>query len=206
MEDKNTQQMDVKQNLASNIAKYRKAQNLTQVELAEKLNYSDKAVSKWERGEAVPDLSVLKQIADLFGVKIDTLIQEPTIDKPKPVRNITKKRAIISLCSAGLVWLVAICFYAFINIIIPSIERTWMSFIVALPITFIVLFVLTSVWGKSIINTILLSLLVWTAILAIYLCLLFLLTSPPIKLWYIFLVGIPLQALIIFWFLYRKVK
>ena len=42
--------MDIKLNLAENLVKYRKHFNLTQAELAEKLNYSDKAVSKWERG------------------------------------------------------------------------------------------------------------------------------------------------------------
>ena len=60
--------MDIKENLANNIASHRKALKLTQAELAQKLNYSDKAVSKWERGEAVPDLVVLKQIADFFGI------------------------------------------------------------------------------------------------------------------------------------------
>jgi len=206
MDNVNNENFDVKANLASNIAKYRKSLNLTQAELAEKLNYSDKSVSKWERAESVPDLVVLKQLADFFGVKIDTLISPPTTEKPKSIRDIGKKRAIIGLCSTGLVWLVAICFYAFINIVIPSIERTWMSFIVAIPITFIVLFVLTSVWGKSIVNTVLLSLLVWTTILTIYLLLLYLLPSPPKTLWYIFLVGIPLQSLIIFWFFYKRIK
>ena len=66
--------MDIRQNLASNIALHRKALKLTQAELAEKLNYSDKAVSKWERGEAVPELTVLKQIADFFNVTIDYLV------------------------------------------------------------------------------------------------------------------------------------
>ena len=197
---------ELKSNLASNIVKYRKSLNLTQIDLAEKLNYSDKAISKWERGEATPDIFVLKQLADLFGIKVDTLLQKPTNQKPRSLHDLGKKRVIISLCASALVWLVATCFYAFINILIPSIERTWMSFIVATPITFILLFVLTSVWGKSIFNTILLSLLVWTSILAIYLCLLYLLPSPPSTLWYIFLIGIPAQGLIIFWFLYRKVK
>ena len=69
--------MDIKENLAQNLAYYRKGVALTQAELAEKLNYSDKAVSKWERGESVPDLYVLKQLADFYGVTIDSLISEP---------------------------------------------------------------------------------------------------------------------------------
>lgn len=196
----------VKQNLATNITKYRKAHGLTQVELAEKLNYSDKAVSKWERGEAVPELCVLKQIADFFGVKIDTLIDTPKKEKPQKTHNISKKRFILCLCSAGLVWLVAICCFAFIDIIIPTISKTWLSFIFAIPISLIVLLILTSVWGKTLTNMIVVSLLVWTLILAIYLLLINVLPSPPKKLWELFLIGIPLQGLTVFWFLYKKVK
>ena len=47
---------------------------LTQIELAEKINYSDKAVSKWERGESIPDVSVLLELSKLFGVSIDFLV------------------------------------------------------------------------------------------------------------------------------------
>ena len=69
--------MEIKDNLAKNLATYRKSANITQLELAEKLNYSDKAVSKWERGESTPDITVLKQLADLYGVTVDTLISPP---------------------------------------------------------------------------------------------------------------------------------
>jgi len=81
--------MDVKENLAKNLIKYRKSKNLTQAELAEKLNYSDKAVSKWERGESFPDLSVLKQIADFYGVSVDTLLSDPSSAEIKPQKEKT---------------------------------------------------------------------------------------------------------------------
>lgn len=198
--------MDIKENLAQNLIKYRKATNLTQAELAEKLNYSDKAVSKWERGESVPDLYVLKQLADFYGTTIDSLIGEPVEEKPKKLHNISKKRAIISLCSAGLVWLVATCCFAFINLIFPSLTKTWLSFIYAIPITLIVLLVLTSVWGKTLFNSICTSMLVWSVIVALYLTLLYSLPNPPSSLWMIFLIGIPLQVLTILWFSYKKIK
>jgi transcriptional regulator with XRE-family HTH domain len=198
--------MDIKENLAANLVAYRKTANLTQAELAEKLNYSDKAVSKWERGESVPDLYVLKQLADFYGVKIDTLISEPKKEKINLIGNISKKRGIICLCSAGLVWLIAILFYALINIIIPSITQTWLSFIYAIPITLIILLVLTAVWHKKLTNMIIVSLLVWSTILTIFLTLTYVLINPPFNLWMLFLIGVPAQAVIIFWFLYRKIK
>ena len=137
MNKENNKEINIKENLASNIAKYRKAQGLTQLELAERINYSDKAVSKWERAEAIPDLLVVKQLADIFGVTIDTLIKEQKKDKPKNLHNLGKKRTIIGLCAAGLVWLVATCCFAFIDVIIPGITHTWLFFIYALPISFL---------------------------------------------------------------------
>ena len=65
---------NIKQIVAKNIADLRRASGLTQMEFAEKLNYSDKAVSKWERGDSLPDVAVLKQIADLFQVTLDYLV------------------------------------------------------------------------------------------------------------------------------------
>ncbi len=198
--------MDIKNNLAQNLIRYRKASGLTQLELAEKLNYTDKAVSKWERAESVPDLYVLKQLADFYSVKIDTLISEPKKEKPTLKRNISKKRAIICLCCTGLVWLIAIFCYSLLGIIFPTITNTWLSFIYALPITSIILLILTAVWRKKLTNTIIISVLVWTTILSVFLSLLFLSPTIPTNLWMIFLIGIPAQALVIFWFMYRKVK
>ncbi len=199
--------MDIKENFAKNLAHYRKHANLTQAELAEKLNYSDKAVSKWERSESVPDIYALKNIADLFGVTIDMLIQEQTTLFPPKANN--KKRSLrltITMCSTGLVWLVALCAFACINMIIPSIKHTWMALIYAVPVTMIVLLVLTSVWQKKITTGVILSLLVWSTIISIYLTLYYLLSTPPLNLWMIFLIGIPLQIIIIFWSIYRKIK
>lgn len=198
--------MDIKENFAENLVRFRKNLNLTQAELADKLNYSDKAVSKWERGESVPDLYALKNIADLFDVTIDDLIKEPSESLPHTKNKKINKRAVIAICSTGLVWLVAMCAFSFINIIIPSITKTWLAFVYAVPITLIVLLVLTSVWKKKITSGVVISLLVWSTILALYLTLYFILFSPPTTLWMLFLIGIPLQVLVIFWSIYRKIK
>lgn len=199
--------MDIKENLAQNLIKYRKALGLTQAELAEKLNYTDKAVSKWERGESFPDLYVLKQIADFYEVSIDTLISEPKEPRKLKIQAfIRTKQAIIGLCSVGLVWLVATLCYAFLDIIFYSIKHTWLSFIYAVPITAIVLIVLTAVWKKRFLTFIMISILIWSIILAIFLSAYFSMLAPPTNLWKIFLIGIPLQMLAIFWSIYRKLR
>lgn len=64
-----------KKSIGSFIAALRKAKGLTQRELAEKLNVSDKAVSRWEREESLPDLSLIPAIAEIFGVTADELLR-----------------------------------------------------------------------------------------------------------------------------------
>lgn len=59
---------------ASNLINLRTAAGMTQAELGVQLNYSDKTVSKWERGEAIPDAYVLTELSDLFHVTVDYLL------------------------------------------------------------------------------------------------------------------------------------
>ena len=67
---------DVRGALAANLAELRKEENLTQAEFAAQFNYSDKAVSKWERGDSLPDVVMLKTIADLYGLRVDDLLTD----------------------------------------------------------------------------------------------------------------------------------
>ena len=64
-----------KKTLGSFIAALRRANGLTQRELADKLNVSDKAVSRWERDETLPDLSLIPELADVFGVTADEILR-----------------------------------------------------------------------------------------------------------------------------------
>ena len=194
--------MDIKENLAVNLVACRKNAKLTQAELAEKINYSDKAVSKWERGEAVPDLLVLKQLADFFGTTIDALISPPREKHKNLLLQLPKKRTIISASATVLVWLIAVACYVFLGMIFPSVTESWLAFIYAVPVTFVVLISLTAVWGKSIPNLVFSSLLVWTIILSIFLTIN--IFAPSQNLWMMFLIGIPVQILLILGFTYKK--
>ena len=95
----------VKKIIAENIVRYRRECNLTQAELAEKIHYSDKSVSKWERADGVPDIFVLVMLAELFGVTVNDLLTEKHRKSHRAAPKL--KRSIITLMSAGLVWLVA---------------------------------------------------------------------------------------------------
>ena len=133
---------EFKQIVARNITKFRKANGLTQLELADKLNYSDKAVSKWERGESLPDVYMLNIIADLFGITLNDLISEETIaHKAKGKFN----NYIIILLSVGLCWLIAAtAAIALINLDLPW---AWLTFIYAIPASSIVSVVLSRVFN-----------------------------------------------------------
>ena len=111
---------ELKKNIAHNITSLRKNSGMTQAELAEKLNYSDKSVSKWERGDGVPDILVLHKISELFGVSLNEIIgEEIVIKKEKKLPHMTN-RIIIPLLSVGLVFLVASIVFLMLKIFLPS--------------------------------------------------------------------------------------
>lgn len=167
---------------------------MTQSELAEKLSYSDKAVSKWERGESLPDIEILYEISKLYNVTIDELLSEEVkINHTKKLK--TKMRFIISLISSLLVWLIATIVFVFLVWLNPDKERQWLVFIYAIPVSSIVVLVFNSIWGNKMLNCLIVSVLMWTIILSIFL------TVPKFDNSYlIFFIAIPVQIIILCWF------
>ena len=159
--------MELKNIIAKNIAELRKANGLTQLSLAEKLNYSDKAVSKWESGASIPDVIVLKEIADLFGVTVDDLLRENCKMRNIPASN-KRIHTIITLLSVMLVWLIGTLIFVSLGIAGIS-GDLWLSFIWPIPVSFIVLLVFNSIWGKRRLNYLIITFLMWTLLAAIYL-------------------------------------
>ena len=198
----------LKTQLGANIASYRKRFRMTQAALAEKINYSDKAVSKWERGESIPDLPTIVLLAELFEVTVDDLIVDPDalpettgkVEKimsaavEKTLKRKANKRAILGLSSI-LVWFVALLAYVLFSSL--DLENSWLAFIYAFPINCIVLLTLRSAWRDFRWNQTLVSGIVWGALASIYATLLVLL---QLNIWKVFLLGIPGQLAIFFWF------
>ena len=203
--------------IGANIAAHRKNAGLTQAGLAEKLNYSDKAVSKWERGESVPDVLTIMQLADQFGITVNDLISDPnelpgnpgklekamTQVSEKALKRKANKNVILAL-SSTLVWFVAL--FAFV--ILSSfdfLERySCLLFFVAIPANAIVLLSLRSAWHDFRWNKALISIIVWGSLLSIYTILQ---AFFHYNFWKIFLLGIPGQIAIFLWFrMFRPVK
>jgi len=199
---------NIKRNIAKNLIKYRKSAKLTQLEIAEKLMYSDKNVSKWERGEAIPDVIVLKQLADLYGISVnDFLVEHSQVSvvnsdgKREKRRFMTKKQTLITLLSTSLVWLAAIvCFGLFAIFCSFSVFQPWWLFIISIPLSFVVILVFSSLWCTNLLNSIIVSCLIWSTALACFICI----NIPQI--WLIFMVAIPLQVLDVLWFTLRKIN
>lgn len=205
---------ELKARIGANIARLRKQKRMTQAELAERLNYSDKAVSKWERAESMPDVLTLMQLAEQFGTDVNELLSDPAAAaaeaKPEPEKAAPKKekalpspgemlrsadRGLIQKLSCALVWVVAV----FIWMVLDSfdLKYSWMVFVLAVMANAIVLLSLRSAWKLYGINRLLVSIIMWTALIFIYLTLLF---STGVHVWRIFLMGILGQTAILGWF------
>ncbi|MBE6911192.1 MAG: helix-turn-helix transcriptional regulator [Ruminococcaceae bacterium] len=198
---------DLKHIIAKNIASLRREREMTQFELAEKLNYSDKAISKWERGESVPDIVVLKQIADLFGVTVDWLLEEEHA-KPKRstefLKNRFKNRSFITCISIVLVWLIAATTFVIADTFRGyGISHYWLSFLFAVPITCIVWLVFNTLWFNKRLNFFIISLLMWSILTCIYVPLLILGSTNIRFIWVLGAIG---QIIIILWSRIKRVK
>ncbi|MBQ8375336.1 MAG: helix-turn-helix transcriptional regulator [Clostridia bacterium] len=191
----------INKTIAQNLIAYRKKAGLTQAELAEKINYSDKSVSKWESGNGVPDIYILIRLAEIFGVTVNDLVS----DSPKKTQPVSRKglHTLIILLSSGIVWLVATFLFALLSML-PQAGDWWLSFVFALPINAIVVIVFSGVWKYKTLNFISVSALIWTALAAIFF-LLTIVTSwmQPSTAWFVFLIGVPLQVLEILWSFFR---
>ena len=190
---------DLKFTIAKNIQKLRQEKGMTQLELAEKLNYSDKSVSKWERGESLPDIAVLKSVADLFEVTLDYLVEEEHTGKPVTKemmdRNYKRNCYIITGTSIFMVVLMASLIFGILSMFFPGTGYPWLCYIYAIPTALIVWLVFNSIWFNPRKNFMIVSFLVWSLLLALYLTF-FVMGFQILP---ILLVGIPAQLIIWMW-------
>ncbi len=179
--------------IAENILKHRKLSKLTQAELGEKLNFSDKSVSKWEKGESLPDIVTLKKMCDIFNITLNDLTSKTS---PKQIMRKSSKHLLITLLSAGLVWLVATTVFVFLLLFTPNTPKIWLCFIYAVPVTAIVMLVFSCLWAKNIWQFLASTLLIWTSLISLCLTI--------NNIWYILLIGVPLEILLMLLFFLKK--
>ena len=183
---------DFKKIVAENIINLRTSMNMTQAQLGEALNYSDKSVSKWERGESMPDVYVLKKIADMGGVTVDWLLSEhdgEPVKAPEPEVKVHRySRRFISLTVLAGIWALAVLVFVVLWLL-GSVN--WLIFVYTVPVSLITMLVLNSIWGEKSNNLYLISGIVWGIICSVYLSFL------DNNWWQLFLIGIPAQLIIV---------
>ena len=209
----------LKNQIGKNIAAYRKRSGLTQAGLAERLHYSDKAVSKWERGESIPDVITLVLLAEQFEITVSELVDDPNVLPPdntpgnlekamtqvseKALKRKANKNIILGLSSL-LVWFVALLAFVILSSVDFLKQYSCLLFFYAIPANAIVALSLRSAWRDFRWNKILISVIVWGSLLSLHISLL---VFFQFNFWKLYLLGIPGQAAIFLWFrMYRPTK
>ncbi len=195
---------DLKDIIAKNLVELRTKAHFTQLELAEKINYTDKAVSKWERGEAIPDLRVIVKLAEIYNISVDDIVSEHKEKKIRPKMNTGKKHILIAMLTVGFVWFIATVMFMIFFFIPATDEYAHLAFVFAPFVCAIPLIVFSSKWGNWITNTLACSLLVWSFAAIFYI---FVGKFVPTfdKMYVVFIVAGVFELLIIWWYMLRRV-
>jgi transcriptional regulator with XRE-family HTH domain len=189
---------EIRHTIASNLSFYRKMNNMTQSQVAELLSYSDKAISKWERGEAAPDIYILTAFAEIYHITLNDLLAEKKLKKiPSSKRN----HIVITSLSVGLCWLIATI--AFVLLLWIGNGSSWLSiwsympYIYAIPSSFIVALVFNKIWGKRKWSVFLVSGIIWGVGLSLERSLFSYLEGA----WLFYIICIPIEILALLWYL-----
>lgn len=187
---------DIKNNVAKKITELRTLNNMTQLELAEKLNYSDKTISKWERAESSPDIAVLVEIADLFGVTLDYLVRSKNVEEAVSEykkKEVTFNRRAVSYIAEGGGWIVALFAFIITTLITNHMTFQWLYFVYALPVVLIIKLVFNSIWFNSRHNYLIISALLWAILATIHITFLYFKINVSL----IYLLGVAGQFVIV---------
>lgn len=187
---------DIKKTIGKNLQELRKMKKYTQQDLANELQYSDKAISKWEKGESLPDIEILYQICNLYGVTLDFLTHEGSYAEKKEYvipRYELRNKVLVTLLVSSLVWLAVLLSY--IYILQQKQINFWPAFIWGIPANCLILWYLNLKWGRRILNLPILSVFGWSLLAGIFLTGVF----DGSMFWQIFLIGIPYQVALVLW-------
>lgn len=194
---------DVRPIISKNLAMLRKEKGLTQAELAEKLNYSDKAISRWEHGDTLPDVNVLCELCDFYGITINDLTDEDCKVKEEEAVKYSKEMKTYKIwrciLSASIVWFLATLAFTY-SLTIDAGSKLWVLFVWAVPLSAIAFYVFGKGFLNSLVRFILSSCIMWTIIAAVFCSFL------PDTLWQLFLIGVPLELIIFLTYKMKKYK
>ena len=189
--------------VSKNLVKFRNLAGYTQSEIAEKISYSNKSISKWERGEGLPDLNVLVKLSEIYNVKLDDFLSQNQDIKNKIVKKKdTRGHFLVFMLSLAIVWLVAVVLFSIVYLFPSSPEKLWLIFLYAIPVFGIVMSILAKKWKLIYLEGIATSIICWGFIVSFYF------TFDVNRIWVLYIVGALIQLVVFFCYglLVRKNK
>lgn len=190
---------NLKDTISKNLIYLRKKNNLTQKELAQKINYSDNAVSRWERGDVTPSIEILEQLGNFYDVAVQELLNENlSVEHEKNLTPSKVNRILTLIFSISVVWFLIIIVFIYLEMFTSL--HPWLLFIAGVPISCLIAWRYNKKWENRIISLFLLSIAFWSIITLAYLYFL------EYNIWLIFLLGIPLQSALITGFFLKPYK
>ena len=197
----------LKQVVGENLIALRKANHLTQFELAEKLNYSDKSISKWENGDTLPDLETLNELCKFYGVTLDYLTHEVHENKNQFIiedkRMVINKAMIVALIDS-IIWMIATIIFVY-SIVLKKDTPYWIVYVYSVPATCLV----TAVFCRNYFRMsrkgyfIIWTIFIWSGLASLFFSIIF---SREIVIWPLFLLGIPAEVSLSIWAFIKKIK
>lgn len=191
----------IKEVLIENLISLRKEHKLTQLELAEKIGYSDKAVSRWEHGEVLPDVETLDKIAGIYGIHLSALLEEHDGGLKKAPVSSNRNHIVITSLAMTLVWFIAV--FVYVILFLKTGKNIWQVFILAVTASAIVALVFSAIWSKAKRKTLIsvfCSVIVWSVLIFIHV------SFGNYRLWPVYFLGIPLQIAIFLIFGFKRKK
>lgn len=188
---------DLKKIIAKNLTELRKEKKYTQQDVGNLVQYSDKAVSKWEKGESLPDIDVLYQLCNIYGVTLDYLTHEGSYEEKRDYlipKSEYRNKIIITSLFSSIIWMAVIIVYVYLNLY-QSIN-IWTIYIWAIPLNCVLLLYFNWKWGRRLWYIILISVFVWSLIAAFFIQILYS-SNYQYNYWMLFLIGVPIQIALI---------
>ncbi len=191
--------------IGGNLLKLRKNMKLTQLEVAEKFNYSDKSISKWEKGESLPNVEILCELANFYGVTLNDLTNKNEIETNTSSKKSKKKEKVlvprafsthlmITLLSIAAVWVLATTLFVILKLCLKI--NYYTIFLWAGVASCVVLIVFNSIWGRMRYLFPILTIMLWLTLATLQIQILI---HSNLNIWPVYFLGIPLQVLIILW-------
>ena len=187
---------DVKAIVSNNLVRLRKASGLTQADLAKQINYSDKAISRWEKGEVIPDLETIYALSEVYHVPVSAITEKaPEKEEPEEPPSAVRQKVLSQIFLLCEVWFIISAVYVYLKLTRGT--NLWQLFVWGVPASALAIWVFNRKERAGLLLFITASVFTWSLITCVYL---HLISSHP---WYLYFIGLPLQGLILIRYLFN---